>query len=157
MVNYRGVILSLGSNIGDRETNLISALLELASIAEIKVVSSIYETEALLVKNQANFYNIVIEIEYLKNANDLLDEINEIEINLGRKKTIRYGPRIIDIDIIFFRGESISTEVLTIPHYAWKERLFVIEPLCEIVEEFNISEFNINDQKVVKKGKLNYK
>lgn len=157
MVNYRGIILSLGSNIGDRETNLISALLELASIAEIKVVSSIYETEALLVKNQANFYNIVIEIEYLKNANDLLDEINEIEINLGRKKTIRYGPRIIDIDIIFFRGESISTEVLTIPHYAWKERLFVIEPLCEIVEEFNISEFNINDQKVVKKGKLNYK
>lgn len=157
MVNYRGIILSLGSNIGDRETNLISALLELASIAEIKVVSSIYETEALLVKNQANFYNIAIEIEYLKNAIDLLDEINEIEINLGRKKTIRYGPRIIDIDIIFFRGESISTEVLTIPHYAWKERLFVIEPLCEIVEEFNISEFNINDQKVVKKGKLNYK
>ena len=157
MVNYRGIILSLGSNIGDRETNLISALLELASIAEIKVVSSIYETEALLVKNQSNFYNIAIEIEYLKNANDLLDEINEIEINLGREKTIRYGPRIIDIDIIFFRGESISTEVLTIPHYAWKERLFVIEPLCEIVEEFNISEFNINDQKVVKKGKLNYK
>ena len=157
MVNYRGIILSLGSNIGDRETNLISALSELASIAEIKVVSSIYETEALLVKNQDNFYNIAIEIEYLKNANDLLDEINEIEINLGRKKTIRYGPRIIDIDIIFFRGESISTEVLTIPHYAWKERLFVIEPLCEIVEEFNISEFNINDQKVVKKGKLNYK
>ena len=157
MVNYRGIILSLGSNIGDRETNLISALLELASIAEIKVVSSIYETEALLVKNQANFYNIAIKIEYLKNANDLLNEINEIEINLGRKKTIRYGPRIIDIDIIFFRGESISTEVLTIPHYAWKERLFVIEPLCEIVEEFNISEFNINDQKVVKKGKLNYK
>ena len=157
MVNYKGIILSLGSNIGDRETNLISALLELASISEIKVVSSIYETEALLVKNQANFYNIVIEIEYLKNANDLLDEINEIEINLGREKTIRYGPRIIDIDIIFFRGESFSTEVLTIPHYAWKERLFVIEPLCEIVEEFNISEFNINDQKVVKKGKLNYK
>ena len=157
MVNYRGIILSIGSNIGDRETNLISALLELASIAEIKVVSSIYETEALLVKNQPNFYNIAIEIEYLKNANDLLDEINEIEINLGREKTIRYGPRIIDIDIIFFRGESISTKVLTIPHYAWKERLFVIEPLCEIVEEFNISEFNINDQKVVKKGKLNYK
>ena len=152
MDNYRGIMLSLGSNIGDRETNLISALLELESIAEIKVVSSIYETEALLVKNQDNFYNIAIEIEYLKNANDLLDEINEIEINLGRKKTIRYGPRIIDIDIIFFRGESISTEVLTIPHYAWKERLFVIEPLCEIVEEFNI-----NDQKVVKKGKLNYK
>ena len=157
MVNYKGIILSLGSNIGDRETNLSLALLELASIAQIKSVSSIYETEALLMKNQANFYNIAIEIEYTKNANNLLDEIKTIEINLGRKKIIRYGPRIIDIDIIFFRGENISTDLLTIPHYAWRERLFVIEPLCEILEEFDISEFNINDQNVVKKGKLNYK
>ena len=91
MVNYKGIILSLGSNIGDRETNLSLALLELASIAQIKSVSSIYETEALLMKNQANFYNIAIEIEYTKNANNLLDEIKTIEINLGRKKIIRYG------------------------------------------------------------------
>ena len=64
MVNYRGIILSLGSNIGDREANLISALSEVASIAEIKGVSSIYETEALLMKNQANFYNIAIAVSY---------------------------------------------------------------------------------------------
>ena len=100
MVNYKGIILSLGSNIGDRETNLSLALLELARIAQIKCVSSIYETEALLMKNQANFYNIAIEIEYTKNANNLLDEIKTIEINLGRKKIIRYGPRIIDLSLI---------------------------------------------------------
>ena len=88
MVNYKGIILSLGSNIGDRETNLSLALLELASIVQIKSVSSIYETEALLMKNQANFYNIAIEIEYTKNANNLLDEIKTIEINLGRKKLL---------------------------------------------------------------------
>ena len=157
MDNYKGIILSLGSNIGDRKSNLTAALVELAKLVEIKGVSSIYESEPLLMTDQSSFYNIAIEIKYSKTSKNLLDEIKKIEINLGRKKTVRYGPRIIDIDIIFFDGENISTEMLTIPHYGWKNRLFVIEPICEIVEEFHISEFDIYDQKVVKKGKINYK
>jgi 2-amino-4-hydroxy-6-hydroxymethyldihydropteridine diphosphokinase len=157
MDNYKGIILSLGSNIGDRKSNLTAALVELAKLVEIKGVSSIYESEPLLMTDQSSFYNIAIEIKYSKTPKNLLDEIKKIEINLGRKKTVRYGPRIIDIDIIFFDGENISTEMLTIPHYGWKNRLFVIEPICEIVEEFHISEFDIYDQKVVKKGKINYK
>ena len=157
MDNYKGIILSLGSNIGDRKSNLTAALVELAKLVEIKGVSSIYESEPLLMTDQSSFYNIAIEIKYSKTPKNLLDEIKKIEINLGRKKTVRYGPRIIDIDIIFFDGENISTEMLTIPHYGWKNRLFVIEPICEIVDEFHISEFDIYDQKVVKKGKINYK
>jgi 2-amino-4-hydroxy-6-hydroxymethyldihydropteridine diphosphokinase len=157
MDNYKGIILSLGSNIGDRKSNLTAALVELAKLVEIKGVSSIYESEPLLMTDQSSFYNIAIEIKYSKTPKNLLDEIKKIEINLGRKKTVRYGPRIIDIDIIFFDGENISTEMLTIPHYSWKNRLFVIEPICEIVDEFHISEFDIYDQKVVKKGKINYK
>tara|TARA_B110000263_G_scaffold69410_1_gene60408 strand:+ start:122 stop:595 length:474 start_codon:yes stop_codon:yes gene_type:complete len=157
MDNYKGIILSLGSNIGDRKSNLTAALVELAKLVEIKGVSSIYESEPLLMTDQSSFYNIAIEIKYSKTPKNLLDEIKKIEINLGRKKTVRYGPRIIDIDIIFFDGKNISTEMLTIPHYGWKNRLFVIEPICEIVEEFHISEFDIYDQKVVKKGKINYK
>jgi 2-amino-4-hydroxy-6-hydroxymethyldihydropteridine diphosphokinase len=157
MDNYKGIILSLGSNIGDRKSNLTAALVELAKLVEIKGVSSIYESEPLLMTDQSSFYNIAIEIKYSKTPKKLLDEIKKIEINLGRKKTVRYGPRIIDIDIIFFDGENISTEMLTIPHYSWKNRLFVIEPICEIVDEFHISEFDIYDQKVVKKGKINYK
>ena len=157
MDNYKGIILSLGSNIGDRKSNLNAALVELAKLVEIKGVSSIYESEPLLMTDQSSFYNIAIEIKYSKTPKNLLDEIKKIEINLGRKKTVRYGPRIIDIDIIFFDGKNISTEMLTIPHYGWKNRLFVIEPICEIVEEFHISEFDIYDQKVVKKGKINYK
>ncbi len=157
MDNYKGIILSLGSNIGDRKSNLTAALVELAKLVEIKGVSSIYESEPLLMTDQSSFYNIAIEIKYAKTPKKLLDEIKKIEINLGRKKTVRYGPRIIDIDIIFFDGKNISTEMLTIPHYGWKNRLFVIEPICEIVEEFHISEFDIYDQKVVKKGKINYK
>ena len=157
MDNYEGIVLSLGSNIGNRKKNLVTALIELSKIGEIINISSIYESEALLLTDQRSFYNIAIEIKYSKNAHDLLTEIKKIESNLGRKKTVRYGPRIIDIDIIFFRGENISTEELTIPHYGWKKRLFVLEPLSEIVKDFDISEFDIINQQVIKKGSMNYK
>lgn len=157
MDNYEGIVLSLGSNIGNRKKNLVAALIELSKIGEIKNVSSVYESEALLLTDQRSFYNIAIEIKYSKNAYNLLTEIKKIELNLGRKKTVRYGPRIIDIDIIFFRGEHITSEVLTIPHYGWKKRLFVLEPLSEIVKDFDISEFDIINQQVIKKGSMNYK
>tara|TARA_Y100000389_G_scaffold24465_1_gene21143 strand:+ start:452 stop:925 length:474 start_codon:yes stop_codon:yes gene_type:complete len=155
--NYQGIILSLGSNIGNRQSNITNALSELEKISEIKQISSTYESEALLVTDQRSFYNIAVEISYLRKASDLLEEVKLIEVQLGRKKTIRYGPRLIDIDIIFFNKEIISTNELTIPHYDWKNRLFVVAPLCEIVEEFNIAKFNLNNQKVEKIGNINYK
>tara|TARA_B100000902_G_scaffold63995_1_gene70740 strand:+ start:4265 stop:4738 length:474 start_codon:yes stop_codon:yes gene_type:complete len=155
--NYQGIILSLGSNIGNRQGNITNALSELEKISEIKQISSTYESEALLVTDQRSFYNIAVEISYLRKASDLLEEVKLIEVQLGRKKTIRYGPRLIDIDIIFFNKEIISTNELTIPHYDWKNRLFVVAPLCEIVEEFNIAKFNLNNQKVEKIGNINYK
>ncbi len=157
MDNYQGIILSLGSNIGNRQSNITNALSELEKISEIKQISSTYESEALLVTDQRSFYNIAVEISYLRKASDLLEEVKLIEVQLGRKKTIRYGPRLIDIDIIFFNKEIISTNELTIPHYDWKNRLFVVAPLCEIVEEFNIAKFNLNNQKVEKIGNINYK
>tara|TARA_B100000497_G_scaffold20866_1_gene24622 strand:- start:372 stop:845 length:474 start_codon:yes stop_codon:yes gene_type:complete len=157
MDNYQGIILSLGSNIGNRQGNITNALSELEKISEIKQISSTYESEALLVTDQRSFYNIAVEISYLRKASDLLEEVKLIEVQLGRKKTIRYGPRLIDIDIIFFNKEIISTNELTIPHYDWKNRLFVVAPLCEIVEEFNIAKFNLNNQKVEKIGNINYK
>ena len=100
--NYPGVVLSLGSNIGDRKNNLKNALIELEKISEVKLISSVYESEALLVNDQRNFYNMVVEINYLNTALDLLRDIKFIEKKLGRQKSIRYGPRLIDIDIIFF-------------------------------------------------------
>ncbi len=157
MDNYQGIILSLGSNIGNRQGNITNALSELEKISEIKQISSTYESEALLVTDQRSFYNIAVEISYLRKASDLLEEVKLIEVQLGRKKTIRYGPRLIDIDIIFFNKEIISTNELTIPHYDWKNRLFVVAPLCEIVEDFNIAKFNLNNQKVEKIGNINYK
>jgi len=107
--------------------------------------------------NQRNFYNIVTEIEYSRTSSHLLNEVKEIEDFLGRKKTYRYGPRLIDIDIIFFNNENNSSKELTIPHYDWRNRLFVVEPLCEIINVFDIADFNLNDQKVEKKGSISYK
>ena len=127
------------------------------SLTSSTLVSSIFESDALLETNQRNFYNIVTEIEYSRTSSDLLNEVKEIEDFLGRKKTYRYGPRLIDIDIIFFNNENNSSKELTIPHYDWRNRLFVVEPLCEIINVFDIADFNLNDQKVEKKGSISYK
>ena len=157
MDNYEGVVLSLGSNIGDRKENLRNALVELELVGEINLISSLYESDPLLVTEQRSFYNIVIEITYTKSATHLLKDVKRIEEKIGRTKTYRYGPRVIDIDIIFFKGEVHSSENLIIPHYDWSNRLFVIEPLREIVTTFDTSNLNINDQKLEKIGNIIYK
>lgn len=157
MDNYEGVVLSLGSNIGDRKENLRNALVELELVGEINLISSLYESDPLLVTEQRSFYNIVIEITYTKSATHLLKDVKRIEEKIGRTKTYRYGPRVIDIDIIFFKGEVHSSENLIIPHYDWSNRLFVIEPLREIITTFDTSNLNINDQKLEKIGNIIYK
>ena len=76
---------------------------------------------------------------------------------MGRKKTIRYGPRIIDIDIIFFKGEEIRQKDLTIPHYDWHNRLFVLQPLYELLDrELEQSSYEIYEQKITKIGTIKF-
>lgn len=155
MNNFSSIYLSLGSNIGNRESNLKIALKELSSILKIKKTSSIYETEPLLYQKQDNFLNIVIEISYLEDAESLLKNIKDIEKKMGRKETFRFGPRIIDIDILFFNGQEINNEGLTIPHKEWRNRLFVIAPLYEVLDKkINESKFNISNQKVIRVGSI---
>lgn len=155
MNNLSSIYLSLGSNIGNRESNLKIALKELSSILRIKKTSSIYETEPLLYQKQDNFLNIVIEISYLEDAESLLKNIKDIEKKMGRKETFRFGPRIIDIDILFFNGQEINNEGLTIPHKEWRNRLFVIAPLYEVLDKkINESKFNISNQKVIRVGSI---
>ena len=116
MKNSNSIFLSLGSNIGDKESNLIDGVRLISNFAKIIKISSVYKTEPLLYKEQDDFFNIVIEIEYQGTARNLLIKIKEIETQMGRKKNFRYGPRLIDIDIIFFKGEEIEEEDLIIPH-----------------------------------------
>jgi len=155
--NFPNIFLSLGSNIGDKKLNIKNALSVLSEYVNIKKVSSLYESDQLLFENQDNFYNLVIEIEFEKSAVDLLNIIKNIEIKLGRQKTFRYGPRIIDIDILFFNNQIIQEENLTVPHYDWHNRKFVVEPLSELLgQEKLIDEINISNQNIKNIGKIIY-
>jgi len=153
--NSNSIFLSLGTNIGNRENNLTEAVKFISNFAKILKISSIFKTEPLLYKEQDDFFNIVIEIDYQKTARDLLLKIKDVETQMGRKDNFRYGPRLIDIDIIFFKGEEIDEEDLIIPHYDWQNRLFVVEPLYEVLNEpLDKSSFKIFDQKIINIGKI---
>lgn len=155
--NFPNIFLSLGSNIGDKKLNITKALSELSEYVNIKKVSSLYESDPLLFEDQDNFYNLVIEIEYEETALDLLNIIKNIEIKIGRQSTFRYGPRIIDIDILFFNNQVIKEENLTIPHYDWHNRRFVVEPLSELInQKILIDESNILNQNIKNIGNIIY-
>lgn len=156
MKNLNSIYLSLGSNIGDRADNLTKAIVKLSKKMKIVKSSSIYETEPLLFENQNSFLNMILEVDYKGSPDQLLESIKIIENDMGRESTFRYGPRLIDIDIIFFNNYEVNQDNLTIPHYDWKNRLFVIEPLYEVLElELNKSKYKINGQKVKRVGNIN--
>jgi 2-amino-4-hydroxy-6-hydroxymethyldihydropteridine diphosphokinase len=126
-------MLSLGSNIGNRTENIKSALMLLSEFGfQTGRLSSFYETEPVGYKDQNDFLNIAVSGGYEKDPEDLLGAIFEIEERLGRKRAIRYGPRTIDIDIIFFKGRRYDLDGLKIPHPEYRNRKFVLEPVIEI-------------------------
>ena len=126
------IYLSLGSNIGNRKRNLRKALAELEKqdIKEIKV-SSLYETEPVG-PEQRNFYNIAGKFKTSLQPRELLKVLKNIEEKLGREKTFRWGPRVIDIDILFYGKQVIKTKNLIIPHKEIINRAFVLVPMAEI-------------------------
>lgn len=143
------VYMSLGSNIGDRESNLRKAvnLINTNPFINIIKVSSIYETEPMYVKDQNNFYNIVLkaEVDGRVNPFEMLGYLKGIEFSFGRRKDKKYGPRIMDIDLLYYGEIFIVTDFLTIPHPKIEERKFVLVPLSEIAPEFIIRGENIKD------------
>ncbi len=130
------IYLSLGSNIGNRKRNLEKALIELhkKDIKKIKI-SSLYETEPVGPK-QRNFYNIAGKFKTSLQPQDLLKTVKQIEENLGRIKTYRWGPRVIDIDILFYGKQIIKSKNLIIPHKEIANRAFVLVPMNEIAPNF---------------------
>ena len=155
MKNFNKIILSLGSNIGDKKSNLETAINEINKFSTIKKVSSIYQSDPILLKDQENFFNLVLEIEYKKSAIELLETTKDAERRMGRKKTVKYGPRIIDIDIVFFNNQIVNSKDLVIPHYDWSNRVFVVKPLCELFKEFNLQDYKLDAQKINKVGSVN--
>ncbi|MBQ1609853.1 MAG: 2-amino-4-hydroxy-6-hydroxymethyldihydropteridine diphosphokinase [Elusimicrobia bacterium] len=126
------IYLSLGSNIGNRKKNLEKAVAELSknNIKEIKI-SSLYETEPVGPK-QRNFYNIAGKFKTNLNPRELLKVLKQTEQKLGRIKTYHWGPRVIDIDILFYGKQVIKSKNLIIPHKEIINRAFVLVPMAEI-------------------------
>lgn len=128
--------LSLGSNLGDRVRNLQQAVAALgAAGVQVTGISSIYETEPVDYTDQAWFLNLAVAVETEMAPVELLQTTQRIEAQMGRKKTVPKGPRLIDLDILLYDDEIIDLPELQIPHPAMHLRRFVLRPLTEIAPE----------------------
>lgn len=129
--------IGLGSNIGDREEKLKNAifLLKETDGVEVAAVSSFYNTAPEGYVEQPDFLNAVVQINTTLTANELLEACGSIEEKMKRERVIRWGPRTIDLDILFYGDEIIMDKHLIVPHPRMQERIFVLEPLNEIAPQ----------------------
>lgn len=126
------VYLGLGSSLGDREANIKKAIELLAPYVRVKRLSSLYETEPVGLREQPPFLNAVLAGETELSPEALLIKVKEIERALGRVPSFPNAPRPIDIDLLFYDGQVMSTPELTLPHPRLHERAFVLVPLAEL-------------------------
>ena len=130
------VFLSLGSNVGDREKNLRAAIAALPNLGvQLKKVSTIYETEPVDLLEQPWFLNCVVEGETVVPPAVLLKKLRALERQMGSKKLVPRGPRLIDLDILVYGRQTIDTPELQVPHPRMHLRRFVLAPLAEIAPD----------------------
>ncbi|MDP6439508.1 MAG: 2-amino-4-hydroxy-6-hydroxymethyldihydropteridine diphosphokinase [Candidatus Brocadiia bacterium] len=129
--------IGLGSNLGDREGTLRVALEELGRREGVRVtaVSRFRETEPVGGPAQGRFLNGVAELRTTLGARELLSLLHEMEDRFGRERTVHWGPRTLDLDLLLYGDAVIDEPGLTVPHPRMHERPFVLEPLCEIVPD----------------------
>lgn len=132
-------VIALGSNVGDTLANLREAVALLEENGCIvKAVSRLYQTEPWGYADQDDFLNGAVLIETERDPFALLELTQGIEKGMGRKKLFLNGPRNIDLDILIYEGEAVETEELVIPHPRIAQRLFVLQPLMDIVPEMSV-------------------
>ncbi|MCF8261028.1 MAG: 2-amino-4-hydroxy-6-hydroxymethyldihydropteridine diphosphokinase [Melioribacteraceae bacterium] len=131
------VLLGVGTNVGSREKNIEKTidLIEADDNIEIYLRSSVYESKAFGVTDQQNFFNLVLYLYTNYSPLQLYRRIKEIEVQVGRISRERWGPREIDLDILFFNNDLIHSELLTIPHEGCYKRDFVLVPIYELLEK----------------------
>lgn len=129
------VYLALGTNLGNRAANLKEAIAALSPQMEVKARSKVYETPPWGYAEQAKFLNQVVKVQTYVAPEPLLKHLKRLEVALGRKPTFQYGPRKIDMDILFYDDLILETPALTIPHPHVHERGFVLLPLMDIAPE----------------------
>ena len=130
--------IGIGSNVGDKIRNCRRAITEISQCEQNRLIaqSSLYKTEPIGYTQQDWFINCVIEIETSFTAYELLHVLEDIELSMGRERIFKWGPRIIDLDILFFNEEIIRCEGLTVPHPEAQNRAFVLTPLREIAGDY---------------------
>jgi 2-amino-4-hydroxy-6-hydroxymethyldihydropteridine diphosphokinase len=129
------VYLALGTNLGDREENLRAALEHLDAKVKIKDRSPIYETEPWGLVDQPRFLNMVVSGETTLDPHALMHFLKDIERTMGRTPGIRYGPRVIDLDLLLYDDVIVTTDDLIVPHARMFERRFVLVPLADIAPD----------------------
>lgn len=130
------VYIGIGSNLGDRHKNCLRAV-ELLKQSGLSVTkqSSVHETEPWGITDQPAFLNMAVEIETVLLPIELLALLKKIEKDMGRQEAVRWGPRIIDLDILLYDDITLNTDALIIPHPLMHEREFVLRPLSELAED----------------------
>jgi 2-amino-4-hydroxy-6-hydroxymethyldihydropteridine diphosphokinase len=131
-----GAYIGLGSNVGDRESNLNMAIGLISQSTPVLVTSSFYQTEPEGYKDQPDFLNSVAFVDAEGAAGELLKLLSNIEVRIGRERPFAGGPRVIDLDLLFFGGAIISEPGLEVPHPRLHLRAFVLVPMLEIAPGF---------------------
>ena len=148
-------VIGIGTNIGDRADNIRNALGALELLPDVKVLrcASIYETAPWGYTEQQSFYNTVVEVETDKSPEMLLGACLGIEAGMGRIREFKYGPRVIDLDLLVFENYESNSPHITVPHSLIGERDFVLVPLKELYDDMNILGFSYINQyeNIVKK------
>jgi 2-amino-4-hydroxy-6-hydroxymethyldihydropteridine diphosphokinase len=131
--------LSLGSNLGDRAAHLRRAVdqLRAGSDPAVTAVSRVYETEPVGGPDQDAFLNLVVELAVPPSADPyrLLEQCHRLEAAAGRVRSVRWGPRTLDVDIVWIDGVGVDDPELTVPHPRWRERRFVLAPMAELAPD----------------------
>lgn len=130
------IFLSLGTNVGDRLINIKNTVIELKNILRVEKISYIYETEPWGYIDQNKFLNLCIQGSTDMGPQELLIEMKKLEAKIGREKTFQWGPRLIDIDILFYDDLTLQEDKLVLPHSGIEERAFVLIPLLDINPNF---------------------
>ncbi len=130
------VFIALGSNLGNKKQNLEKAIKLISEKCKVVSTSSFIESKPMYFEKQPNFLNAVIQVETSLGAKELLFFLQGLEKKIGRKKRFKYGPREIDLDILFFNNEAINSGSLVVPHPKMNQREFVLQPLNEIAPNF---------------------
>ena len=127
--------LGLGSNVGDRRAALRSAV---GAIADVVAVSPLYETEPVGGPEQDAYFNVVVELDTRLSPLQLLERCRDLEAAADRRRTVRWGPRTLDVDVLLVGSISVDDGQLTVPHPRMHERNFVMVPLLDLDPSINV-------------------